>query len=189
MNEILKPGVALFAICVVAAASLGFTYSATKGPIEARQAQTKADSMRELIPSAKEFHEDVTIPEGSAVTSAASGYAGGTPAGWVIGVSPKGYSGAIDMLVGILPDGKVSGVTIVSHSETPGLGAKARDANFTAQYIGQTGPFLVTKSSPVGDNEIQAITSATITTNAVTLGVNQALEFYNNELAGGEGAK
>jgi electron transport complex protein RnfG len=102
--------------------------------------------------------------------------------GHVLSVAPKGYSGSIDLMVGISggPEGTVQGVEIISHSETPGLGANADTPAFTGQYVGKTGSgFLnVVKIGPAGEDEIQAIASATITSQAVTDGVNTALSCY-----------
>lgn len=90
-----------------------------------------------------------------------------------------GFDGEITMMVGIDADGKVLGISIISHTETAGLGAVAAADNakgqaFRDQFIGMSGSLAVTKDG----GEVDAITGATITSRAVTRGVNQALEFY-----------
>ena len=94
-----------------------------------------------------------------------------------IEVTPTGFGGTIDMMVGVSKDGKVLGVSIISHSETPNLGAVAASGNskgqaFRDQFIGLSGTLAVSKDG----GSVDAITSATITSRAVTSGVNAALE-------------
>ncbi len=91
--------------------------------------------------------------------------------GWVIEVTPSGFGGLIDMLVGVDKLGAVTGVSIVSMSETSGLGANAARESFRSQYIGKT---LGVKLRKQG-GEIDALTGATVTSTAVTKGVNTAL--------------
>ena len=95
--------------------------------------------------------------------------------GYAIQVAPSGFSGQIVMMVGVI-DGKVSGVSIISHSETPSLGAEAAASNakgeaFRQQFEGLSGILAVTKDG----GSIDALTSATVTSRAVTEGVNAAL--------------
>lgn len=182
MRDIVQPGLVLLLITAVAAALLGFVYDITKEPIAFQMVEATASSMRALMPAADEFKEEIQAPEGSPVSNVSTAYAGGEAIGYVIAVAPKGYSGSIDMLVGVSPDGILEGITIVSQTETPGLGTNCEKEVFRNQYKGKSGVLAVTKSGAPGDNEIQAMTSATITTNAVTLGVNQALEFFNSDI-------
>ena len=91
--------------------------------------------------------------------------------GYVVEVTPSGFGGEIDMVVGISADGTVTGVSIISMSETSGLGANATKEGFRAQYLGKTGALAVSKDG----GEIDALTGATITSRAVTRGVNSAL--------------
>ena len=95
--------------------------------------------------------------------------------GHCIKVEPIGYGGAISMIVGVGDDGKVRGVKIISMSETPGLGARANEPGFTDAYKGKSGDIKVKKSGTPADNEISAISGATITSKAVTEGVNLAV--------------
>src|SRR3712207_8052036 len=91
------------------------------------------------------------------------------------------------MMVGITTDGKVSGIKILSHSETPGLGANAETPQFSGQYKDKPAKELeVVKGTASADNQIAAITGATITSKAVTKGVNEAIEFYDSKLKGGD---
>lgn len=96
--------------------------------------------------------------------------------GYAVQVTPSGFDGQIDMMVGIGKDGKVLGISIISHTETAGLGAIAAAENakgeaFRNQFIGMSGQLAVSKDG----GEVDAITGATITSRAVTEGVNAAL--------------
>jgi len=103
----------------------------------------------------------------------------GEKAGYVVALSPEGYSGKIDMMVGISSAGEtVTGMRVLRHTETPGLGAMAVRESFYGKFDGRSlTPLTVVKSAP-GENEIDAITSATITTRAITGAVNEAITWY-----------
>ncbi len=201
MGEIFKPAIALLLVTMVAAACLGIVYGITEEPIQKQKALTKATAMSEISPAkefveisktdeakAKEALEKVPalldfIPkateffkEDSQIVTLDLGVDNGEIVSYVVGVTPKGYGGDIEMLVALDTDAVVSGVKIISFSETPGLGANAKKASFTDKYKGKSGVVNVVKGTP-GENEIDAITSATITTKAVTDGVNTAIAF------------
>ena len=101
--------------------------------------------------------------------------------GYAIQVAPSGFDGEITMMVGIDKEGKVIAIDIISHTETPGLGAvsdadNAKGQAFRDQFAGLSGTLAVTKDG----GTIDAITSATITSRAVTAGINAALECAKN---------
>lgn len=96
--------------------------------------------------------------------------------GYAVQVTPGGFDGTIDMMVGVDKEGKVLNISIISHTETAGLGAVAAAQNaageaFRGGFVGQSGTLAVTKDG----GSIDAITGATITSRAVTEGVNAAL--------------
>ena len=92
----------------------------------------------------------------------------------------NGYSkNGLDLLVAMNADGSVKAVSIVSVSDTPGLGTKVQDSNFLAQFDGKTGHLEVTKNQPKSDNEIQAVTGATYSSTGVTNAVNIAIDVYS----------
>lgn len=98
--------------------------------------------------------------------------------GYAVEVTPSGFGGTIDMMVGVAKDGSVLGVSVISHSETAGLGAVAAASTsageaFRGQFAGKTGTLAVTKDG----GDINAITGATITSRAVTNAVNEAVAF------------
>ena len=99
-------------------------------------------------------------------------------AGYAVKVQTPGFGATIVMMVGVAKDGTVLGIDIISHAETAGLGdvaasKSAKGEAFRGQFVGKSGPLAVNKD----DGKIEAIASATITSRAVTAGVNTALEF------------
>lgn len=172
--------VVLGLITFVCALLLGVVNGVTKDKIEQNGIETRNAAMSEIIPDA-EF-TDVEVPADFAtpadknqpvVSGVYQATLDGAEAGYCVEVNPKGFSGALKMIVGINADGTVAGIKVTEASETPGLGAKAQsDKNWIAQFAGQPadGSLAVTKDG----GTINAITGATITSRAVTLGVNTA---------------
>ncbi len=181
MDKVLKPGLVLCTICVVAALVLSVAYKTTMGPIHAQEEQAKTEAMQEVLPDATKFDEFV-VKNNEQIQSCFIGKNGDTVVGYAVFTAPQGYGGPISMLTGIDTNGVITGISIVGHTETPGLGANATEPEFKTQYVGKSGQLAVTKSESPKDNEIVAMTSATITTDAVTLGVNEALSFYESDL-------
>lgn len=170
ITDIVKVAIILFAITAVAAAILAAVNSVTAPVIAENERKAQEIAMKEVLPDATGFDKiDYTINESSAVTEIYS-----SNAGYAVKAAPKGYGGAISMIVGVDNDLKVTGVEIISQSETAGLGAKCTDSSFKAQFAGKTENISVTKNG-AKENEIDAITSATITSKAVTKGVNDAI--------------
>ncbi|MBQ4121344.1 MAG: FMN-binding protein [Clostridia bacterium] len=94
----------------------------------------------------------------------------GHSVGYCVFVKPKGYGGAVEMMVGITPQGAVRGISIVSHSETPNLGTKVvENGSYLANYFGKTEPVTF-------GNGVEAVSGATRSSNAVRDGVNAALK-------------
>jgi electron transport complex protein RnfG len=176
---IFKSSAALFIISIAAAISLSFVHEVTLEPIALRQTEAEAAAIQTLFPESDTVAEvDITDANISRVLSVSSG---NSLLGWAVFTSPRGYGGPINMMVGIDTNGVVKGVQILSHTETPGLGANASQLRFKDQYLNKSQNLTVTKAPP-GDNEIQAITSATITSRSVTDGVNHALAFIAAKL-------
>lgn len=188
MKENLKLGFILFVVTAIAGLFLGGAYVITKEPIEKQALVEKNQAMQEILPSAETFKpSNVKIPEGTIIKEVNEGLKGNETVGYAIKVMPKGFGGFIEMMVGISSDGKIGGIKILSHSETPGLGANAPKEPFSGQFRdkGTESQLEVVKTGASGDNQIQAITGATITSKAVTNGVNQAIDFFTSNLKGG----
>ncbi len=182
-KDIFVPTISLFLICIVVSALLAGTNELTKGPIAEIQAQTAADAMKSVCPEAQTFEgkEGLEIEVYAGLDSA------GALVGYAIPSAYKGYGGDVEIMVGIDLEGQVTGVEILSHEETPGLGANCTKKEFTDMYkqSAENG-FTVVKDSTGGEGgRIDALTGATITSNAVTQAVNSALNVYNSLEGGG----
>ncbi|MCB2293729.1 RnfABCDGE type electron transport complex subunit G [Clostridium algoriphilum] len=187
MKDNIKLGLILLLITGIAGFLLGGAYEITKAPIAASVASDKQTAMKEILPDADKFsNSDVNIKSNAKILEVNVGTKGTKIAGYAIKVAPKGYAGPIETMVGISSDGKVTGISILAHTETPGLGANAPEPAFSNEYKNKPTKedLEVVKVVPKKDNEIQAMTGATITSKAVTLGVNDAIDFYNSSLKG-----
>ncbi|MDO5010560.1 MAG: RnfABCDGE type electron transport complex subunit G [Intestinibacter bartlettii] len=188
-KDMFKLGLNLLIISAVAALLLAFTNSVTADTIAKRSEQANAEARKLVLESAQDFEEVKDIKtdnskgvEVSEIYEAKD--ASGNVVGYTLKVLPSGYGGTIELMVGIdSANGQVSGINVVSNSETAGLGAKSTDPEFSDQYKGKPLEELsVLKNGTPGDTEIKAISGATITSTAVTNGVDAAIEVYNNSL-------
>ena len=201
MNNIVKNTLILTSITVISGLLLGIVYDITKEPIAEAQENTKQEAFRSVLADASSFEtvEDFDASEALSllkengytsdeITEIAEGIDGsGETIGYVINVmSHEAYDGDLEVSVGIAADGTVTGIEMLSISETAGLGMKADEADFKDQFKDKkVEKFSYTKSGESGDDMIDAISGATITTNAVTNAVDAALVYYQNELGGG----
>ena len=200
MNKIVKNTLILSAITIVAGCLLGLVYEITKAPIAQAQENAKQEAYKTVLADAAEFTVDETLdPAGAADVLLEAGYTGdditevaeakdasGEVMGYVITVtSHEGYGGDIRLSVGILSDGTVKGIEMLDISETAGLGMKATEDDFKNQFKDkQVEKFSYTKSGEDGDDKIDALSGATITTNAMTNAVDSALVYFQNVLGG-----
>lgn len=174
-KEIIKIGCILFAITAIAAFLLAVVNKVTAPVIAENQKQKTYASMETVIPDATTFEKIDT----SGIPNITEAYKAIDDSNNTIGIcvisSAFGYGGEIRILTGI-SDGKVTGIDILSHSETPGLGANATKDEFKNQFISKDTSINVVKKN-AKENEINAISGATITSKAVCDCVNIALEF------------
>lgn len=189
-NAIIKNAIILTLITLIAGLGLGFVYEITKDPIAQAQEKAKKEAWQAVFTDvdANSF-EAQSVDEKIAAKAIKSVGAKATvdevckagDKGYVITTTDKeGYGGDIKITVGITSDGTVNGISILSISETAGLGMKAKEPKFYDQYKDKkTEKFVVAKDG--GDGEpIDAISGATITSRAVTGAVNVALAYYQN---------
>lgn len=194
----MKDAFILFAITLISGLALGAVYQITKDPIDASLLKSQQDAYRQVFEAADTFEENTTdtaaIEASSADILANAGDdvtidsiveakdSSGNVLGHVVTASSSGFGGSVQVSVGITTDGTVNGIAFPSGlSETAGLGMKALQPDFYEQYSGkQVTSFEVTKTGASSDNQINAISSATITSKAVTRAVNGALYFANN---------
>lgn len=187
-KEILIPTIALVLICGGSTALLAATNEVTKEPIAQAEEQSMQDSMKSVSPKNAAEYVEVTTDDTSAQCYQVLDKDGNVIA-YTIATSTSGYGGTIKVMTGIDADGSIIAVNVYDNSdETPGLGAKTSEEQFSGQFSGNTADidFAVTKDADkYPDNQtIDAVTGATISSRAVTGAVNHALELYR-EISGG----
>ena len=189
-GKIIKDALILFLITVIAGLGLGAVYGITKVPIEKANYNIQQNAYRTVFPDAASF-EDMDGFDSAKATEA--GYAddtiencvvavdaSGAELGYVISVTdPNSYGGDVTLSIGVTDDGTLNGYSITTINDTAGLGMKAKEDSFSSQFAGkQVESFEVTKTGATSDNQIDAISGATITSSAVTSAVNAGLAYY-----------
>ena len=190
-----KPAISLLVITLVAGLALGAAYEMTKGPIQKAEEAAAVAAYVAVCPDAEDFQEsDDLEAKAEELTTSDSDISNGTygnivfesvyqgldasgnTAGYVVNVTSKdGFGGDITITVGISEDKKVTGMEFLTINETAGLGMNAQNPDFMNQFIGKEGTFNLVKDGASGENDIQALSGATITSTAVTNAMNAAL--------------
>lgn len=188
-KQMIRDSLILFAITLIAGLLLGGVYAITKNPIAKTQEDKKNEAYQAVFTDAAEFTE-VTDAADAQQILADAGYtkdridevkaamdADGNILGYVMTItSSEAYGGELQLAVGIRMDGTVNGISFLSLSETIGLGMEAKKPEFQEQFAGkQVEQFVYSKTGAAADNEIDALSGATITTNAVTNAVNAGI--------------
>ena len=168
---ILRIAVTLLLITGITAAALAGVNAITADRIAAIEAQKTLDAIAVVLPGVEGLEEQPLSGDTGIVQAV---YASG--GSYAVQVAPVGFDSAITMMVGI-QGSKVTGISIISHSETPGLGAVAAADNAKGEAF--RGQFLGGDGFTVGEN-VDAMSGATITSKAVTSGVNAALEYVKS---------
>ena len=200
MNKIIKDACILFAITLVAGILLGAVYDITKTPIANQNEKAKQEAYRAVMADANKFEEidGFSAADGATsylakgdedysadeITEVVAGVKDNKIIGFVVTVvAGDGYGGDIKFSVGVKADGTYSGTSILSISETAGLGMRAKtDPTFLGQLEGKkVSKFNVVKdgTGSSADDKVDAIGGSTITSKAVVKGVNAALTVYN----------
>lgn len=199
-KSIIRDAMRLTVITLVSGLLLGLVYQITLKPREAAAEKATNDAYKAVFEDAASFkaYDGFDSEKATALVKDA-GYdnisiqacveaddASGKSLGYVITVVTKSYGGNATFSMGVTNDGTMNGYQITDISDTPGLGMKSRDdASFYNQFKGiSVGKYSVVKTTP-GDNEIQAISGATITSRAITNGVNAGFEYFKS-ISGGE---
>ncbi|MEG0382509.1 MAG: RnfABCDGE type electron transport complex subunit G [Christensenella sp.] len=181
----------LVIITVCAGLILGFVYGITKEPIAQQEIKKATEARQQVLPLAQEFKQielegiDYNREQYSVIKEVYEGTAEGASVGYTYSIVTKGYKPGLGVTVGIGADGKVTGVAIGAHEETPGLGANAVKPDFLEQFTETDGPIVIAKSPSGAQNEVQALTGATITSKGVASAVNTAREFGEKYLGKG----
>ena len=202
MKNMLKDAAILLAITLFAGLILGLVYQITKEPIAQAEEAAAKEAYAEVFPGALEFEMlkgTTTDDEAFTMQWREAGFErvdivnvleakdnAGALLGYVLTVtSHEGYGGDITFTVGIANDGTLNGISILNISETAGLGMKAEEVLVPQFSNKKVSVFTYTKSGAVSDDQIDAISGATITTKAVTKAVNGGLFFFQTQLGGG----
>ncbi len=204
-TSVVHDALILTAITLVSGLLLGIVHDITAEPIAAEEERTKIETERTVFKDAKSFEEDKTINSSKAAkildtasltkTTVNAIYdakdADGKTLGWVFDVTnSEGYGGDVELMAGITDkDGSLllNGISFLSLSETAGMGMKAKEPTFLNQFRNMPADqaIVYTKNGKSKDNEIDAISGATVTTNAVTKAVNGAIAVANEMAKGG----
>lgn len=196
----MKDALVLFVITLIAGALLGGAYELTKGPIEKAQIAASLETYKEVYADAADFTADDNLKNavaGAAEALTASGLSlgrvevndalnavdgSGNVLGHIVTVTSKdGYGGNIKLSVGVTNEGAITGLGFLEIAETAGLGMNAKEPAFKDQFNGKTAEQLVlTKGGASADDEIDAMSGATVTSTAVVNAVNGALYFVHN---------
>nr|WP_276512247.1 RnfABCDGE type electron transport complex subunit G [Clostridium tetanomorphum] len=180
----------MFSITAICALILAITNNNTKDVIVARE-KMESLQLSVILPKYKATdvkEMDIVFNEEDIITGAYEAYEDGDVCGHAIMVTPKGMGGLIKMTVGICKDGTIGGLKVVSHSETPGIGDIVEKESFMGRFKNKSIKENIesVKSSPTKDNQVEVVTGATITSAAVSSGVNKAIEFYREKILGEE---
>jgi electron transport complex protein RnfG len=179
MKNFTRMTLVLFVVCGAAAGALAFVNQITKTKIIAQAKLEKSMALEEVAPGADEFREVVADGVWDALK-------GGERIGSVIETVAQGYSGNIGVVVGVDRDNSISGVKILTQSETPGLGAKIVEEEFLGQFKGKAAGSIALKKDDPSGGSIDAISAATISSRAVTNALRSSLDaFAKGERGGG----
>ena len=176
-KEYFQPTIVLVAICLVITFALAYVNSITAPIIEENTIRNANATRSELLPAASDFTQyegDLVVLSEDKVFVTDCYIADGI--GMVITVETSSFGGLLTEMIGIDADGAITGVKVTAHSDTKGLGTKAHDTDYLAQYIGLDA--LGNASNIKGDSAVTAVTGATISSNGVYQGVCCALKQF-----------
>ena len=196
-----KPVIALTLIAALAGVALSGVYSVTRDRIEEQNQLARAASYKEVCPEADQFA--LIEKAQQAIDEKAGGTwneqypnarvnevflckdAEGNDAGYALSVTGKGFNGDVTLALGLSAEGKITGISFTELAETAGLGMKADEPAFKDQFTGKAGKLALVKGTAEAENEISAITGASVTSGAVINAVNAGMDFYETVLKGG----
>ena len=196
MKEMIKDAMILLVITLLSGLILGTVYHITKEPIAAQNKKAQTEACQAVFEEAASFEEvDLTQLVAPETILAELGYGSisiervlkakdqaDELMGYVVAVtSHEGYGGDITFYMGVTLNGTTNGISLLAISDTPGLGMKAEDV-LVPQYKNKSvDAFSYTKTGSTSDSEIDAISGATITTSALTNGVNAGLSYLYSQ--------
>ena len=195
-DSFMKDALVLALITLISGCCLGGAYGMTKQKIYEINMASTIESYKQVMPA--EEYDDATYADAlttaqsdgkiaadnggaSLISVVAAKDASGAETGYIIKGSAAGYGGSVIVVVGVDTDLKVTGISFPETlPETAGLGQKATEPAFYEQFAGKGTKLSVKKGGGAGEDEIDAISGATITSTAVTNTVNAATEFVQD---------
>ena len=204
-KAVVKDALILTIITLCAGVLLGIVHEITLEPIAQANYKAQQEAYKAVFADAASFEDVADFDAEAASQATATAHtdlfdglnialnglveakdASGETLGYIVDVTDSdGYAGDITFSVGIQLDGTLDGYSITDISETAGLGMKAKEEKFYSQFENkQVQSFTVVKQKPADDTEIEAISGATITSRAMTNGVNFALAYFQDNLGG-----
>lgn len=184
MKENLKLGAILLVITSIAGLLLGFANDFTKEAI-LENSKINKDDLRVIMPEATGI-VDSSLETTETISEIYTAVKGEEEIGYVFKVTTKGFHGGVDLVVAVSNEDKVTGIKVLAHSETPGLGARIEEEGFRGAFTGlnTASAVNVVKMAPSKDNEVQGISGASVSSKAVGAGVNDVLKYYTEKIKG-----
>lgn len=183
-NEYVNLSLTLFGITFVVAVLLALVNFVTSDKITLMKQEKLEQAMAAVLPDAISF-EDVTQNvlnkwdgDTDVLCVQLAKNSSGDTIGYCVEVAPKGYSDAIDMMVGLNIDGEVTNTSIISLTDTPGIGTQIKEKEFLEQFVGKSGVLTAVKGNSTRAEEVALISGASYSSGGFTKGVNAALQVY-----------
>jgi len=173
MNNTLKMVLVLFFVCLFSAVSLSFLYVKTKPQIEQNKILKEVKFKKQIAPLAEKFEvsqvNDITVERCYDYVN--------NLVGFLLKSSCRGYAGEIEYIISVSTffPLQITGIKVITHKETPGLGANVTKEKFLSQFLNRTSTEIVLKKDNI-NGKIDAISGATITSRAITNSVRNLLE-------------
>ena len=163
-KSLFAPVIVLVCICLVASFLLAGVYQITKPVIDERTEETKSAARKKVLPDGNSFVQvtDVELPEGVVDCFKAD-----NGAGYVFSVENKGMEAGLKLMIGIDINSMISGISVIEHNETAGIGTKVLADDNLAKFVGCT-----------SEDKVDGVTGATFTSKGVALGVSNAFAAY-----------
>lgn len=188
MKENLKLGGILLTITVIAGLLLGFANNLTKDAILENSKVSKED-LKVILPVASSISETSGVKVDETINEVYDALdSSGKKVGNVFKVTTKGFHGPVQLVIAISSEDKVTGMKVLSHSETPGLGAKIEEEKFTSRInnLPISEDIEMVKVSPTKENQVEGVSGASVSSKAVGTAINDTIRFYKENIKGEE---
>ena len=177
-KDMITPTLVLFLICLIITVALAGTYQVTKPIIDEINIKNANIARGEVLPEGEGAFTQLETELSEGILEI---YEADNKAGYVCTAQDKGFGGKLTVMVGISAEGEIAGVKVTGHAETPGLGTKAMTVDYLAQYQGTV---AVTRTNESDKTQIDAVTGATVSSNAIFRAVEASLAQYE-KIGGG----